>query len=165
MWKAVQELMEIILILTLASMIFKRGYFTIRLEYLTTIFILGLSAISANLLLYFEDPETSFTLTYISSLGLITGAIAYMEIKATMNPIVMLLFLVGVLILIAQHERFNGLEYPENFWIVLMSYIGFWIIWNKFKELGTLDLILSINTALLIGFLSYELMKEETENL
>ncbi len=51
----------------------------------------------------------------------------------------------------------------DDFTISFLSILGFWIIYYKFEELGTIAFLLGINTTLLIFFLSYSLIEELDE--
>lgn len=140
----------------------KSASFTSQVMYL----ILGTASISLFLSLLLQDDEKHVSSLYAASLAFLTFFLASVraapkgEALSQINAVFLLL---GILILIVVYYRFRRFEYQENFLIIALSCLGFWIILEKFSSLGTLGLVLALNTAFIIGTLSYILANEDEE--
>jgi septum site-determining protein MinD len=127
-------------------------------------FVFAVSSISLGISFVLKDEEARITSLYIASLMILTsfftslGIALNTKLNSFFNAVLLLL---GILILLPVYFRYREIRYKENFLIVLLSCLGFWIMLNKFYNLETVGLLLAANSALLIGALSYMLITEE----
>lgn len=98
----------------------------------------------------------SFSFMAVTSLAIFKKAHNFYLIVFTF-----FLLLTAYQILLYINWRFGKMSYIDEFYIIFLSAVGFWFIIKKFYYLGVISLLLGINTALLIGFLSYYLIEEE----
>ncbi len=131
-------------------------------------FVFGVSSISLGVSFLLKDEEKWTASLYIASLMLLTMVLTStgMILKDGNFSINILLtnmisLLTGILILMPVYDKYRGFRYHENLLSVALSCSGFWIILNKFGNLGWMGLLLGANSALLIGGLSYMLVSED----
>lgn len=98
-----------------------------------------------------------YDLEYLSSLSLMLSCFGVLVDKTFTSILYPPL---GILILATIFKRHKRLTYSEDFMIILLSILGFWVIYYKLISLGYIAFLLAINTSLLIGALSYMSMEE-----
>lgn len=141
-------------------------YFILNPLY-TFLFFSALSLISLTLSIIispnqfrWSNERIIYNLEYLSALSLILSSFGIL-IDNTFTSIIYPIL--GISILAARLRRDGRFRYIEDFVIILLSIIAFWIIYYQFLDLKYIAFLLGINTSLLIGFLSYLLMKEVGE--
>jgi len=162
-WKVLHGGSLIIMGTILASILTGRDMFKTPLEYYTALLLFGFSMVSLLISTLLKNERYSFGFAYSSVSLMLTAAFAYAIISKEFNYASILLYTISLLVTFGSYIRFGELRYLEDFWIILLSATGFWIILIKFSNLGTIALLLAINTSLLITFLSYALLEEELE--
>jgi len=127
--------------------------------------VFATASISLFLSLLLKEKEKQISSLYVASLIFLSSFFASVRLALKQEFLLInaVFLLFGILILLSVYYRFRRFEYQENFLIIALSCLGFWIILEKFSNLGTLGLLLALNTAFLIGMLSYVLANEDEE--
>ena len=130
-----------------------------QLYYVFSFFaILSLLAISFSYTLFRSKMKIAYNLEYLAASSLILSSSGFLlDFLAST-----ILFYLGLLILAASVGARRRL-YSEDLTILLLAILGFWILYYKFMDLGYIAFLLGLNNALLIGFLSHTLIREEQE--
>ncbi len=134
-------------------------FFMVKTAYIFLFF----SALSiASIFFSFAPLKERITqnLEYISSLLLVLSCLG---IFLDQFLISFIYFCLGLIVIAGTVRRHENTIYPDDLLIVLLSILGFWIVYLKFMNLGNIGFLLALNTALLIGFLSHTLLEEEGE--
>ena len=153
------ELSVIISLLAFILVIFLKWEYA--LYQVTITFIVITSLIFFTISIFTRNERYSFILSYIPFAFMIITSFVYVIKVKEFNPIALVFSLIAFQIIYSLKNRYKKFKYLEELYIICLSVIGFWIILLKFYNLGTISLLLAINTALIIGFLSYYLLHEE----
>ena len=134
-------------------------------------FVFGVSSVFMTASFFLKNEEKWTASLYIASGMIITMVFTSLgtilkDMNFSMNVILtnIISMLISIVVLMAVYDKYRGFQYHENLLIVMLSCAGFWVILNKFDNLGWISLMLATNSALLIGALSYMLMSEEKSN-
>jgi hypothetical protein len=120
--------------------------------------ILSLSSICLSLTFFQSKEKISYNLEYLAVSSLILSSSGFLLDFLTST----IYFYLGILILASSVGRHKKI-YSEDLTIMLLAFLGFWIIYYKFADLGYIAFLLGLNVALLIGFLSHTLLTENME--
>lgn len=120
--------------------------------------LLSLLAISFSYTFFRSKEQIACNLEYLAASSLILSSSGFLLDFLTS----IILFYLGLLILASSVGARKRL-YSEDLTILLLAILGFWILYYKFMDLGYIAFLLGLNTALLIGFLSHAILKEEQE--
>jgi len=105
-----------------------------------------------------EKQRIRYNLEYLSSLLLISSILGIL-LGYFLVPIIYL-FLGGIIGSMTVTKARKNLKYLNDFYAISLSLIGFWTIYYKFIDLGSISFLLAINTSLIVGVLIYTLMDE-----
>ena len=142
----------------LAVLLYKWKY-TLYQTVITFIVLASLILFSLSLLV--RDERKAYILAYIPLAFFSLTPIIYAARAKEFNPVSLVFIFIAYQIVLTLQSRFKKIKFLEELYIIFLSILGFWIILIKFSNLGYISLLLAVNTALLIGFLSYYLMEEE----
>lgn len=134
-------------------------------------FVFGVSSVFMTASFFLKDEEKWTASLYIASGIIITMVFTSLgtilkDMNFSMNVILtnIISMLISIAVLMPVYDKYKGFQYHENLLIITLSCAGFWVILNKFDNLGWIGLMLATNSALLIGALSYMPMSEEKSN-
>lgn len=162
-WKIVYAGIILFMAIILAGIITGRNMFRTSIEYYTALLLFGVSMIALLISAFAREERYSYSFAYSGISFMLTAAFAYTIKSREFSYASVLFYILSLLVTFALYNRFGKLKYLDDFWIILLSTTGFWIILLKFSDLGTIALLLAINTSLLITFLSYALLEEEVD--
>lgn len=160
-WKIVYAGIILFMAVILAGIITGRNMFRTSLDYYTALLLFGISMIALLISAFARKERYSYSFAYSGMSLMLTAAFAYAIKAKEFSYVSILFYILSLLVTLGIYNRFGKLKHLDDFWIILLSATGFWIILLKFSGLGTIALLLAINTSLLITFLSYALLEEE----
>ena len=162
-WKIIYAGIILFMAIILAGITTGRNMFRTSLEYYTALLLFGISTVALLISAFARKERYCYSFAYSGISFMLTAAFAYAIKAKEFSYASILFYILSLLVTLALYNRFGKLKYLDDFWIILLSATGFWIILLKFSSLGTIALLLAINTSLLITFLSYALLEEEEE--
>ena len=122
------------------------------------LFFSTLSVISILLSFIPLKERIIHNLEYISAFSLILSCLG---IFLNQFFIPFIYFCLGLIVIAGTVRRHENIVYSDDLLIVILSILGFWIIYLKFMNLGNIGFLLALNAALLVGSLSHALLEEE----
>lgn len=164
-WKIVYAGVILFMAIILVSIGTGKGMFKTSLEYYTALLLFGISMTALLISGFSQKERYCFAFAYSGISIMLTAAFAYAIKASEFSYVSVLFYFLSLLVTLALYSRFGKLGYLDDFWIILLSATGFWIILLKFFNLGLIALLLAVNTSLLIAFLSYALLEEEDEDV
>ena len=160
-WKIIYGGVILFIAIILAGIITEKGVFRTSVEYYTAFLLFGISLAGLLISVISTNERYSYASAYAGISFMLTAAFAYSIKTNEFSYASVLFYILSLLVTVALYNRFGKLEYLDDFWIILLSAVGFWIILLKFSSLGMIALLLALNTSLLITFLSYALLEED----
>lgn len=160
-WKIVNALFVVFFALALGAAASRKSFFQTSLEYHTALLLFGILLGSLLFSSIHKRQKPCYLSSYVTVSFLLTASFAYSMRAGEFNVMSPVFYLLSLGPVFSLYNRFEALRFLEDFWVTLLSAVGFWVILLKFSSLGTMALLLAVNTSLLIAVLSYALMEEE----
>ena len=137
-WKILYAVIILLLAIILAGIATGRNMFQTSLEYYTALLLFGISMIALLISAFVRRERYSCSFAYSGISLMLTAAFAYAIKTEEFSYASILFYVISLLITLALYNRFGKLKYLDDFWIILLSATGFWIIILKFSREGLL---------------------------